>query len=112
MKNLPGGDGIVVGSVTKTDPEKKNYGSSIHLNYLAEMIKGIIVFQDRKDTKFSRIYFPLDMSCIQKLKKYKKHTGPYNYPNNTFSYVLLLEDQARLEVLDYKHIQNTVISDS
>jgi len=23
MKNLPGGDGIVVGSVTKTDPEKK-----------------------------------------------------------------------------------------
>ena len=23
MKNLPGGDGIVVGSVTKTEPEKK-----------------------------------------------------------------------------------------
>ena len=37
MKNLPGGDGIVVGSVTKTDPEKNNYGSSIHLNYLAEI---------------------------------------------------------------------------
>ena len=39
MKNLPGGDGIVVGSVTKTDPEKKNYYSSIHLNYSAEMTR-------------------------------------------------------------------------
>ena len=35
MKNLPGGDGIVGCSVTKTDPEKKNYCTSIHLNYLA-----------------------------------------------------------------------------
>ena len=76
------------------------------------MIKGIIVFQERKDTKFSSIYCPLDTSCLQKLKNIKKQTGPYNYPNNTVSSVLLLKDQARLEVLDYKHIQNTVISDS
>ena len=70
MKNLPGGDGIVVGSVTKTDQEKKNYCSSIHLNYSAEIIKGMIVFQDRKGTKFRSIYCPLDTSCVQKLKRY------------------------------------------
>ena len=76
------------------------------------MIKGILVLQDRKDTKFSSIYCPLRCAYTETKKKRKKQTGPSNYLNNTFSYLLLLNYQARLEVLDYKHIKNTVISDS